>query len=120
MLHPDAPSTTLLSILRRAKVYLHTRVCEPFGRAVVEAMAAGLVPVVHMSGGPYYDILGNTSGLWGFAYKSLEEAYAYIQELLTNDNLRIEIAKEAVNRSMLFRVERFEKNLIKIIKEMQE
>ena len=120
LLYPDAPSSTLLSILRRAKVYLHTRVCEPFGRAIVEAMAAGLVPVVHMSGGPYHDILGNTSGLWGFAYKSLEEAYSYIQELLTNDKLRTEIARKVVSRSKLFGVESFEKSLIKVIKAIQE
>ncbi len=31
---------------------------EPFGIVVAEAMAAGAVPIVHKSGGPWIGILG--------------------------------------------------------------
>jgi glycosyltransferase involved in cell wall biosynthesis len=42
----------LLSIMREAKVYFHTMVGEHFGISIVEAMAAGLIPVVSDVGGP--------------------------------------------------------------------
>jgi glycosyltransferase involved in cell wall biosynthesis len=42
----------LLSIMREVKVYFHTMVGEHFGISIVEAMAAGLVPVVSDVGGP--------------------------------------------------------------------
>jgi len=41
----------MIDILTTAKVFLHTARYEHFGIAVVEGMAAGLVPVVHNSGG---------------------------------------------------------------------
>jgi len=47
----DAPKEELESILRRAKVYFHTRIGEHFGISIAEAMAAGCIPVVHNSGG---------------------------------------------------------------------
>jgi glycosyltransferase involved in cell wall biosynthesis len=37
---------TLLSIIRESRVYFHPMVGEHFGMAVLEAMAAGLIPVV--------------------------------------------------------------------------
>jgi glycosyltransferase involved in cell wall biosynthesis len=41
----------LFSIMARAKVYFHPMVGEHFGMSVVEAMAAGLIPVVPNIGG---------------------------------------------------------------------
>lgn len=43
---PDAPIDVLRRILGEAKVYLHCRYNEPFGITVVEAIAAGCIPVV--------------------------------------------------------------------------
>nr|MDQ5876961.1 glycosyltransferase [Thermoproteota archaeon] len=42
----------LLSIMGEAKVYFHPMVGEHFGISIVEAMAAGLVPIVSNVGGP--------------------------------------------------------------------
>jgi glycosyltransferase involved in cell wall biosynthesis len=42
----------LLSIMRESKVYFHPMVGEQFGISIIEAMAAGLVPVVSDVGGP--------------------------------------------------------------------
>jgi glycosyltransferase involved in cell wall biosynthesis len=42
----------LLSIIRESRVYFHPMVGEHFGMAVVEAMVAGLIPVVPNEGGP--------------------------------------------------------------------
>jgi glycosyltransferase involved in cell wall biosynthesis len=50
----------LLSIMREAKVYFHTMVGEHFGISIVEAMAAGLIPVVSDVGGPTEFVPKNT------------------------------------------------------------
>jgi glycosyltransferase involved in cell wall biosynthesis len=41
----------LLDLMRRAKVYFHPMLGEPFGISTVEAMSAGLIPVVPDTGG---------------------------------------------------------------------
>jgi glycosyltransferase involved in cell wall biosynthesis len=41
----------LLSLMRKSKVYFHTLPGEPFGISTVEAMSAGLIPVVPDLGG---------------------------------------------------------------------
>jgi glycosyltransferase involved in cell wall biosynthesis len=48
----NASIDKLLSIIRESRVYFHPMVGEHFGMAVVEAMAAGLIPVVPNEGGP--------------------------------------------------------------------
>jgi glycosyltransferase involved in cell wall biosynthesis len=48
----NASLDKLLSIIRESRVYFHPMVGEHFGVAVVEAMAAGLIPVVPSIGGP--------------------------------------------------------------------
>lgn len=47
----NASLDKLLSIIRESRVYFHPMVGEHFGMAVLEAMAAGLVPVVPNEGG---------------------------------------------------------------------
>ena len=42
----------LLSIMRQSKVYFHPAIGEHFGMAILEAMAAGLIPIVPNKGGP--------------------------------------------------------------------
>lgn len=48
----NASLDKLLSIIQESSVYFHPMVGEHFGMAVVEAMAAGLIPVVPSIGGP--------------------------------------------------------------------
>lgn len=48
---PNISQQELQSILKRAKVYLHTTLNEHFGISIAEAMAMGCIPVVHNSGG---------------------------------------------------------------------
>ena len=48
----NASLDKLLAIMRKSKVYFHPRIGEHFGIAIVEAMAAGLIPVVSTIGGP--------------------------------------------------------------------
>ncbi|RUS33670.1 ALG11 protein [Jimgerdemannia flammicorona] len=58
----NASFPQLVEWLGRAKVGLHTMWNEHFGIGVVEYMAAGLVPVVHNSGGPQMDIVVEYNG----------------------------------------------------------
>lgn len=49
--YPNASATQKISLLKQAKLYLHTMEGEHFGISIVEAMALGCVPIVHNSGG---------------------------------------------------------------------
>ncbi len=47
----DISLDELLSVMSKSKVYFHARLGEHFGISIVEAMSAGLVPVVPDIGG---------------------------------------------------------------------
>ena len=47
----DASFDKLISILKKSKVYFHPRSGEHFGMSIVEAMSAGLIPIVSDIGG---------------------------------------------------------------------
>ena len=47
----NASLDKLLSIIRESRVYFHPMIGEHFGMSVLEAMAAGLIPVVPNEGG---------------------------------------------------------------------
>ncbi|KAJ7206027.1 mannosyltransferase [Mycena pura] len=53
----NAPYPDVLAWLRRASIGLNTMLDEHFGINVVEFMAAGVIPIVHASGGPLEDIV---------------------------------------------------------------
>ncbi|MEM2843271.1 MAG: glycosyltransferase [Candidatus Bathyarchaeia archaeon] len=115
-LKPNAPLNEMLSIYRKAKIYLHTMVNEHFGLSIVEAMASGLAPIVHKSGGPYMDILNGKQGIYGFYYKNVNEAANIIKDLLADESKLKRIQDEAVKRSFLFNKTAFKTNFIKAIK----
>lgn len=50
--HLNMPLQDRADILKRSRVFVHAAIGEGFGGAIVEAMAAGCIPVVHNSGGP--------------------------------------------------------------------
>ncbi len=101
-LQTNVPRDEFLQTLSRAKVYLHVMPCDHFGISVVEAMASGCVPVVHRSGGPWIDILDAQQDRYGFAYSSIEAAASTIDTLITEERVRREIAKRALNRAQRF------------------
>lgn len=97
---------------RNAKAYLHTMVGEDFGIAVVEAMAAGLIPIVHKSGGPWTDVVA--LGRFGFGYLTLAEAVAAISKALRappslRDQVKArssEFGKESFKRGAAYLIEK--------------
>ena len=69
---PNIDKTNLYALLGKALIYLHTARHEQFGIAVVETMAAGEIPIVHKSGGPWHDILEERGGLYGYSLTLLK------------------------------------------------
>ncbi|KAF7307264.1 hypothetical protein MIND_00520100 [Mycena indigotica] len=77
----NAPYPDVLAWLRRASVGLNTMLDEHFGINVVEFMAAGVIPIVHASGGPLEDIVVPFNGKnTGYHAKSPETFAAAIHE----------------------------------------
>jgi glycosyltransferase involved in cell wall biosynthesis len=98
----NQPFPRLVELLSEAKVFLRTLHHEPFGISVVEAMAAGCVPVVPRNGGPWCDILGEKQGKYGYSYRTIDEAAYFIRMLLENEHLRAEISERAQKRATDF------------------
>jgi len=105
---------------QKASIYLSTQPTEAFGMAVVEAMAAGCVPVVPRDGGPWFDILDERQGRFGFSFKDPEQAAEIIGRVLSNEHLRKQISERARRRSLEFNSERFRLRFLNLIKFFRE
>ena len=103
---PNCPGKELLEILSKASVFLHTMPYEHFGVAIVEAMAAGLIPVVHDSGGPREFVPSR------YRYKSLEEAAEIIMSSL---NAKLEEREKVARIAERFSEDRFKEEVVKVI-----
>lgn len=105
----------LLGLYGKSKIYLHSMKDEHFGIVVLEAMAAGLVPVVYQGGGPWEDILRAKQGYFGFSYKTAEEAGNIIKILLVDENVRKEIVERNRSYTMEFSDEIFKEKFMKLL-----
>lgn len=114
---PNTSENLKAEILRKAKVYLHPTKYEHFGIAVVEAMAAGLIPVVHKSGGPWIDIV--EEGRYGFGFSSVSEAIDHVNELLSLNKELESPRSRCVNRVRVFDYTSF-KSCLKLVIERLE
>jgi glycosyltransferase involved in cell wall biosynthesis len=111
----NKPYGFTLAALSTAKVFLHTQSTEAFGMSIVESMAAGCVPIVPRTGGPWTDILDCQEGKYGFSYKSPAEAADKIKLLLHDESLRSEVSRRASERSVIFDSSVFEKELLSVV-----
>lgn len=111
----NLPFPELQALLGEAVVGLHTMRDEHFGISIVEFMAAGVIPVVHDSGGPREDIVLPEEGLGGvgasvtgFRCDSEGEYAAALTKVLGMGQLeRLEIAAAARRRADRFSDARF-------------
>ncbi|KJZ80164.1 GDP-Man:Man(3)GlcNAc(2)-PP-Dol alpha-1,2-mannosyltransferase [Hirsutella minnesotensis 3608] len=89
--HLDASWPEILEWLRKASVGVNGMWNEHFGIGVVEYQAAGLISVVHNSGGPKLDIVVDVDGQpTGYHATTVEEfAAGYEKALSTNDPLAV-------------------------------
>jgi glycosyltransferase involved in cell wall biosynthesis len=111
----NQPLEEYINVLSSASLYLHTQPSEAFGISVVEAMAAGCVPIVPRSGGPWIDILDGMQGLYGFSYSNETEAANIIKTLLNEENLRRDVAARASRRSSNFNKFIFERRVLEVV-----
>lgn len=115
-LHKDINKKDLEKWYQKATIYLHTMFEEDFGISIVEGMSFGLIPVVHKSGGPFFDIIDKDK--YGFSYNKPEEA-AKIISLIMHDSIKQNILRQIVKeRSNLFGNERFKHEFLRVIKKM--
>jgi glycosyltransferase involved in cell wall biosynthesis len=105
----------LLNLYGSSKVYMHAMKGEHFGIVVVEALAAGLVPVVYRGGGPWEDILKEKQGLYGFSYGNAKEAAGLIRKLMDSDALREPISERNVTYAAEFSDAFFKKKFIALV-----
>ncbi len=108
-----SPLRKAWELLARSKVYVHCTLNEHFGITVVEAMAAGCVPVVHDSGGPKEIVPSQV----GYRWTNTQDAADRISDLLRNDGLRRRLAVEASRRAEIFGTEAFEANMSRILQQ---
>ena len=107
----NAPYEVVRRVLGSARIYVHPKHWEHFGISIVEAMASGCVPIVHRSGGPYYDIIDGDR--YGFSFNTIEELAENIDVLMTSDISSI--AKLCIQRSRCFSEEKFRTKAIEMI-----
>jgi glycosyltransferase involved in cell wall biosynthesis len=104
-------------ILRKAKIYLHPTKYEHFGIAVVEAMAAGLIPIVHKSGGPWIDIVDR--GKYGMGFRTIEELAEAIGYIINADRTELsELREKAYKGSQRFSFDKFERNITRLLESL--
>jgi glycosyltransferase involved in cell wall biosynthesis len=97
--HIDASFEDVIALMRKSKIFFHPREGEHFGMSIVEAMSAGLIPVVPAVGGQTEFVPVK------YQYRSLEEALRIVSSLIDmprenmikESNGMIKIAKKFSN-----------------------
>ena len=107
-----SPLRKVKNILGRAMAYVHCAENEHFGITIVEAMAAGCVPIVHDSGGPREIVTSDV----GFRWSNLSVAARQIGMLAENDSLRRELSVASSVRATQFRPDVFESGITTVLK----
>jgi glycosyltransferase involved in cell wall biosynthesis len=86
-LTPNASNEELIDAMSKSMMYLHTMIGEHFGVSIVEAMAAGLIPIVPAYGG-CSEIVPSE-----YQYHTLQEAADYIAKnaKIADDKKRLQM-----------------------------
>jgi len=111
-----SPLRKVRDILGRAKAYVHCAHDEHFGITIVEAMAAGCVPIVHNSGGPREIVTENV----GYKWNKVDEAVQQVSNVIEKDEPRKELSKAAEFRSKQFGSDVFESSLANVLREYEK
>ena len=110
-------------ILSRCGIYIHAcgykinedknpELTEHYGISLVEAMASGCVPFVVPKGGPL-EIVQNEKN--GFHWESIDQLIDLLKKVTSDSELFRDSSKGAIQRSMNFSQESFQKYLERII-----
>lgn len=101
--------------LSLARCGLHTMEWEHFGIAVVEFMAAGLVPIVHNSGGPAVDVAPPWANVGVRAETTEEFAKAIRDVLMQDENSFLSQAEKSRERASLFSERAFKQGVRELL-----
>jgi len=115
-IYPNAPHKLKIDILRRSKVYLHLMMFEHLGLAPIEAMASGLIPVVHKSGGTWSDVVEYGKFGLGFEKLSPYEVAEVIEKAL--DLWNPKLLKKLSSKAKQFSDELFREKMKLIVKKV--
>ena len=109
----DASFDRLLELMRKSKVYLHPLAGEPFGISIVEAMSAGLIPVVPDEGG-YTEFVPQY-----YQFHTHQQAADIIGKILIASDNDMQAERNQLSESVLkFSNERYQTELRKIIESL--
>jgi glycosyltransferase involved in cell wall biosynthesis len=117
--YPNIPYPELTHLYNQSSIYWHgmgydegdPKKQEHFGIVTVEAMAAGLVPIVINKGGQKEIV---THGLTGLLWNSLDELVEMTEMVSKDSKLREKIIMNARKRSRAFSKDEFVDNIIRI------
>ena len=113
-LEMDVPRKRILELMSQASIYLHPPHTEPFGIAIAEAAATGLVPVVYRDGGGWTDIVSRVDQ--GLGYTSVEEAAHIIRSLLNDPGRLKALSAKAREVAKGFSYEAFRARVEEVIR----
>lgn len=120
----NSSNEKLWSVGKASKIYWHAtgfgedldknpHFAEHFGISTVEAMGAGIVPVVINAGGQKEIV---TDGENGFLWDTLDEFSKKTLKLINDEKLLKKMSENAYDRAKDFGGEKFEKRVLEIIK----
>ena len=123
-LKPNVSYQELKSLYRDAAIFWHAcglnetspHLIEHFGMTTIESMQNYCVPIV-IDGGGQVEIVKH--GECGFRFDSLEALQDYTLKVISNEELRKELAQKAYERSHNFNLEVFQNHVLEIFTEIE-
>ncbi|WP_148681162.1 glycosyltransferase [Candidatus Nitrososphaera gargensis] len=112
-LKPNATNEELLDSMSKSSVYLHTMAGEHFGMSIVEAMSAGLVPVVPSYGGCSEIVPAE------YQYGTVREAADRIARIIDSGDHSKTARRRMRNMAMRFSSKEFKKEIKKYIEQVK-
>lgn len=124
--HTNAPIQELRALYGKSKIFWHAtgfgedenanpERFEHFGMSTVEAMSAGCVPVVIGRGGQVEIV---RPGVDGYLWTTLDQLQKLSWHLIRNEDERMRLSVQAIERSRLFSKERFELSIKQLIEQI--
>ncbi len=111
----DAPRTLINRLMDSSRALLHATINEHWGIVVAEALARGLPPVVHRSGGAWTDLV--EEGRHGLGYETAEEAVEALARLLTDPRLFSSLSRRGPEKARSLTLEAFTEKLGRLLGE---
>lgn len=110
----NLPYPELIKTLQNSSFFIHTMINEPFGIVTVQAISAGVIPIVHNSGGqkeivPIKDL----------RYNELEEVKDILKYLFNNTSLIKEFKKKLLPNIRRYSPNNFENQFTEILTEIE-